>query len=155
MDFLGLNYYSVSKVLPAEVKNADGVTIQGLPIDNDDPSVPKTDLGWQIYPQGMHDLVANYWGRFHLPILITENGIADAADTKRARFLVDHVDQLLKARDEGAQVWGYTYWSLVDNFEWAKGFAPKFGLYHVDYATQTRTPKGSYRSFQGMLHNTR
>jgi beta-glucosidase len=150
-DFLGLNYYTVSQVLPDSVGNDAGVSIAGLPIDDTNPQYDHSDLGWEIYPQGMHDLVSRYWNQYHLPILITENGIADAADTKRAKFLVDHVQALLQARSEGAEIWGYTYWSLVDNFEWAKGFAPKFGLYQVDYSTETRTPTKGVDAYRAII----
>jgi beta-glucosidase len=62
---------------------------------------------------------------------------------------------VLAARQQGADVRGYFAWSLLDNFEWAEGYASRFGLVHVDYATQQRTPKPSYRAFQGLLHNSR
>jgi beta-glucosidase/6-phospho-beta-glucosidase/beta-galactosidase len=151
LDFLGLNYYSVSQVLATTISNSAGVTIKGLPVDDTNPAYDHTDLGWEIFPQGMHDLVTRYWGQYQLPILITENGIADRDDTMRAKFLVDHVQALLQARDEGAQVWGYTYWSLIDNFEWAKGLTPKFGLYGVDRTTKARTPTKGVAAYQAII----
>lgn len=151
LDFLGMNYYSLSEIVPYNIQSTSGVKLLGIPLDSDDLGYPKTDLGWTIYPRGLHDLVAQYWQTYHLPILITENGIADAEDTQRTKFLVDHVKALLQARDEGAQVMGYTYWSLVDNFEWAKGFAPKFGLYHVDYASGSRTPTKGVAAYQAII----
>lgn len=149
-DFIGLNYYSVSKVLPFTVKNAAGVSIAGLPLEDDGAAYPHSDLGWRIYPEGIHDLVARVWGTYGLPIFITENGVADSADVMRSKFLVDHVEQLMKAKSEGAQVLGYTHWSLIDNFEWAKGLAPRFGLFTVDYATQKRTPTKAVEAFKAI-----
>jgi beta-galactosidase len=122
-----------------------------VPLMPDDLGYPKSDLGWSIYPQGLHDLTMQYWTRFHLPILITENGIADTSDSQRSKFLVAHVKALLQARSEGAQVLGYTYWSLLDNFEWAKGFGPRFGLIHVDYASGTRTPTQGVAAYQAII----
>jgi beta-glucosidase len=74
---------------------------------------------------------------------VTENGIADAADAKRARFLVAHLAQLEAALASGVDVRGYFHWSLLDNFEWAEGYGPRFGLVAVDYATQARTVRPS------------
>jgi beta-glucosidase len=77
------------------------------------------------------------------PIFITENGIADAADTTRARFLLDHLAVLHRAIQEGIPVVGYCHWSLMDNFEWIEGFAPRYGLYAMDYRTRTLTLRES------------
>ena len=73
------------------------------------------------------------------PVYIAENGIADAADTKRAKYIEDHLLVLNKAIADGFDVRGYYYWSLLDNFEWAKGFNKRFGLYKVNFNTQKRT----------------
>ena len=76
-------------------------------------------------------------------------------DTRRVAFYDAHLKAVLDAQREGADVRGYFAWSLLDNYEWAEGYSSRFGIVHVDYETQQRTPKGSYRAFQGMLHNTR
>ena len=70
-------------------------------------------------------------------------------------FYDAHLKAVLDAQEQGADVRGYFAWSLLDNYEWAEGYSSRFGIVHVDYETQKRTPKGSYRAFQGMLHNTR
>ena len=76
-------------------------------------------------------------------------------DARRVAFYDGHLQAVLAAQQQGADVRGYFAWSLLDNYEWAEGYTSRFGIVHVDYETQKRTPKGSYRSFQGMLHNTR
>ena len=151
LDFMGLNYYSFSEIVPVSISNDAGVGITGFPMDGNDLGYPETDLGWPIYPQGMHDLVTQLYQQYQLPILITENGVADAADTERAKFLVQHLEALEQAQKEGVPVLGYTYWSLLDNFEWAKGFAPKFGLYHVDYGRGARTPTQGVAAYQAVI----
>jgi beta-glucosidase/6-phospho-beta-glucosidase/beta-galactosidase len=98
-----------------------------------------TDFGWEIYPQGLRE-VLTFAGTLGLPIAITENGLADAADAKRARYLYDHLRVLQSVVADGvADVRGYYHWSLTDNFEWASGYIPKFGAYAFDPATGKRT----------------
>jgi beta-glucosidase len=139
MDYIGLNYYSRDRVsfnLFSPIKATIRVT----------PRAPLSDLGWEIYPEGMYRLLMTLKS-YHLPVYITENGIADAADKKRSAFLRDHLGQMGKAMAAGADVRGYFHWSLMDNFEWAEGFAPRFGLYRVDYQTQNRTLTSAGRLF--------
>jgi len=122
-------------------------------------SLEKTEMGWEIYPKGLTDLlvrVANDYTK--LPIYVTENGMAEVEgedDPRRVTYYEDHLKAVRHARGQGADVRGYFAWSLLDNYEWAEGYNKRFGLVHVDYETQKRTPKASYRAFQGMLHNTR
>jgi beta-glucosidase len=73
------------------------------------------------------------------PLYITENGIADAQDINRAQFIVDYISQVHRAVQDGYDVRGYYYWTLMDNFEWNDGYCMKFGLFHVNFATQERT----------------
>ncbi len=81
---------------------------------------------------------------------------ARATTTRAASTYYEaHLKAVLDARAAGADVRGYFAWSLLDNYEWAEGYNKRFGIVHVDYATQNRTPKASYRAFQGMLHNTK
>lgn len=115
-DFIGINYY-----------RAVG-WVKGL---------PKSDLGWAIYPQGLYRILLDLRG-LGLPIYITENGIADEGDDHRADFIADHLAAIWRALNEGADVRGYFHWSLLDNLEWAKGFGPRFGLVEVDYKSQER-----------------
>ena len=89
------------------------------------------------------------------PIYITENGIADDSDQKRAKFIEDHLLVLNKAIADGINVKGYFYWSLIDNFEWAYGFEKRFGLYHVDYSTQERTLREGSRQYLEIIQESR
>jgi len=152
LDWAGINYYSRS-LLAAD---PDNKVFPATPVEG---SLEKTEMGWEIYPKGLTDLlvrVANdYTG---LPIYVTENGMAEVEgedDPRRVTYYEDHLKAVRDARGQGADVRGYFAWSLLDNYEWAEGYNKRFGLVHADYETQKRTPKASYRAFQGMLHNTR
>jgi beta-glucosidase len=114
----------------------------------------KNSLGWEIYPQGLHTLIKAF-SRYKLPILISENGICTDDDAERSEFIVDHLKAVAMAISEGANVIGYLYWSLLDNYEWADGFAPRFGLIEVDYITQGRKIRGSARKFEEIIKSGR
>ena len=107
-----------------------------------------------IYPQGLHILI-KVFSKYKLPILISENGICTDDDAERREFIVEHIRALAMAMKEGAAVIGYLYWSLLDNYEWADGFAPRFGLIEVDYATQERKIRGSARKFEEIIKSGR
>ncbi len=102
----------------------------------------ETDLGWEIFPEGIYHIIKRL-KKYNLPIYITENGLADKDDSKRVAFIKDHLKWIHKSIEEGADVRGYFYWSLLDNFEWDKGFWPRFGLVKVDYQTLERTVRSS------------
>ncbi len=110
------------------------------------PGLPRTDLGWEIYPRGIYNVILPL-KKYNLPIYITENGLADADDSQRERFIRDHLSCIHQAIEDGANVRGYFYWSLLDNFEWDKGFWPRFGLVGIDYTTQKRTIRESARTY--------
>ena len=147
LDFLGVNFYTRHWVstrqppLPAPAP-------QGV-----------NDMGWEIYPQALtQHLVRLTRDYMPPPMLITENGMANADvlangavdDAPRLAYLRDHLGAVAQAVALGADVRGYFYWSLLDNFEWDSGYAKRFGLFHTDYATQARTAKASahwYRAF--------
>lgn len=139
LDYIGLNYYSRSLI---DVKSW---RIRNLLLDtcrdNHHP-LAKNSLGWDIYPQGLYKLLISL-KKYNLPILITENGICTQDDNLRWDYILSHLEQLHKAIEEGVKVIGYIYWSLLDNFEWDKGFNPRFGLVHVNYQDQKRTIKES------------
>ncbi|ODT65920.1 MAG: beta-glucosidase [Pelagibacterium sp. SCN 63-23] len=151
LDWLGINYYTRGLYTASSQK--------GRPVEQVAGPLEKTEMGWEIYPQGLTDLlvrVANDYTK--IPVYVTENGMAEvegADDPRRVRYYEDHLKAVLAARAAGADVRGYFAWSLLDNYEWAEGYRKRFGLVHVDYATQRRTPKASYRAFQGLLHNSR
>ncbi len=132
LDWIGLNYYTRWGVrMFARVPH---VARRGAPV---------TDLGWEIHPRGFEDAIVRAFVATGVPVLVTENGFADAADAFRPRALVEHVLHMGRAMDRGAAVLGYLHWSLLDNFEWADGFEGRFGLYRVDFdapgKTRTRT----------------
>jgi beta-glucosidase len=111
----------------------------------------RTGLGWPIEPAGLHATLTGLRSRYPdlPPIYITENGCAypdevGVDDLDRIAFIEAHLDATAKAIADGVDVRGYFHWSLLDNFEWARGYAPRFGLVHVDYETQVRTPKASF-----------
>lgn len=140
LDFFGVNYYSRAHMRcpgrtrwPADFAYFDR-TGRGL-----------TDNGWEIVPESLPGLLkeASVLG---LPLVITENGLADADDSRRPSFLVEHFGALRLAG--GAPVAGYFHWSLLDNYEWLDGYGPKFGLYEVDRATFERRPRASVEVFR-------
>jgi beta-glucosidase len=144
LDYLGVNYYGVALV-EAFAPGTPPPLVGNLLLADLGPHgfvTPVNDLGWAIYPTGFRPVLeeARAYG---LPILITENGIADADDNQRPRFLVDHLHELAMAIAAGIDVRGYYHWTLVDNFEWAAGFCAKFGLAGFDPTTRTRTARPS------------
>jgi beta-glucosidase len=137
-DFLGINYYTRFR-LRFSLRDVGHVQ-QVL----DAPPERVTDMGWEIFPGGLAESLRMAAAWTAKPIYITENGLADDGDTKRAAFFRDHLRVLSETRKSGIDVRGYFCWSLMDNFEWAHGYSKRFGLYHVDFATQQRTlRKGS------------
>ena len=156
LDFLGLNYY-----LRSNVRSDGGHGFVEAPL----PGVERTQMGWEVYPQGLEDLLRGFKARYANlpPIVITENGmasddrVADGAvdDAQRVAYLNRHFAAVARAIAAGVDVRGYFVWSLMDNFEWAFGYERRFGLVHVDYATQRRTLKKSARLLQAFLsHRT-
>jgi beta-glucosidase len=109
-------------------------------------TLPKNSLGWDIYPRGLYDILMMY-KKYGLPFIILENGISTDDDAQRWSFIRDHLFNLHRAIDNGADVLGYIHWSLLDNFEWDKGFSPRFGLIEVDYSTYKRSIRESARKF--------
>ena len=140
-DYIGINYYSAltasARGLVLPVVNAS-IRQDRLLTDR-----PKTDFFWDIHPDGLRSCLRDL-KPYHLPVVITENGIADSRDVNRARFVLEHLFALGKSmKDDGLDIRGYFYWSLLDNFEWASGFCPRFGLYSVDRSTAARTQRPS------------
>ena len=118
----------------------------------------KSDMGWDMTPSSMLWILRTFSERYpHMPIYVTESGLADAAqpDSRRMRYLAGVLQAVRTAMDEGADIRGYTYWSLLDNFEWAEGFRPRFGLAHTDYETQARTLRPSCEMLRGVISRQR
>jgi beta-glucosidase len=125
-DYVGINYYTRFMV-----------RAHGRPSHVARRGSAMTDIGWEIHPEGFERAIRRA-GRAGLPVVVTENGFADAADSFRSRALVDYLRHMAKAMAEGVRVAGYFHWSLMDNFEWAEGFAGRFGLYAVDFSDPSR-----------------
>ena len=137
-DFFGINYYT-RDLVRFSARHASELFIGRAVSRGADVS----DLGWEIYPEGLGALVRRWARRSGLPVFITENGIADHRDAKRAAFLHAHLAEIERAIGDGVDVRGYFHWSLLDNFEWAEGYGPRFGLFDVDCATRDRRPRPS------------
>src|SRR5262249_28731701 len=123
-DYLGVNYYTRELVI-GHLFGPDHYLPAAM------PDRPRSDMGWEIYPEGLYRLLVRYKAR-GWPLLVTENGVADASGERRPGFLRAHLYALDRARAEGANVIGYIYWSLIDNFEWSHGYRGRFGLYTID-----------------------
>ena len=147
LDFLGINYYTravVSAATPWDVHSS------GREI---------TDMGWEVYPEGLTELLLRVHHDYPVPpLFVTENGGAfkdvltggRIDDHQRTDYIARHIAAVANAMRQGVRMGGYMVWSLMDNFEWASGYDKRFGIVHVDYATQVRTLKDSalwYRSF--------
>lgn len=149
LDWLGINYYTRALHFHAPGSGVFGIGQRRGALETN-------DLGWEIYPSGLADILVRAARDYtKVPIYVTENGMSEDDDTRRIAYYDAHLQAVLDAQAQGADIRGYFAWSLLDNFEWAEGYTSRFGLVHTDYATQERTPKGSYRAFQGLLHNTR
>jgi beta-glucosidase len=142
LDFVGVNYYSRLHVeCPAPTRVLSRFSYR------DPRSRGLTDNGWEVSPESFGPLLREA-GALGLPVLVTENGLADGDDALRSAFLRSHVAALLEAEREGLRVAGYLHWSLVDNFEWLDGYGPKFGLYALDRETLERRPRPSVDVFR-------
>jgi beta-glucosidase len=121
-----------------------------------------TEMGWEVWPENIYHLLKKFAAYSGVKrIIVTENGAAfpdklegeQVHDPQRIQFIQDHLAQVLRAKQEGVPVEGYFYWSLLDNFEWAEGYRPRFGLVYVDYPTQKRVLKDSGKWFREFLAN--
>lgn len=169
IDVLGINYYSTNLLAMSdrpqfpqsmEASTAPGASdVDWLPTEG-----PHTDMGWNIDPDGLHDLLVRVHDNYpEVPLMVTENGMAckdqlvvnddgskSVHDADRIDYLQHHLAAARRAMSEGVPLTGYFVWSLLDNFEWYFGYAKRFGITYVDYATQERIPKDSflwYRDF--------
>ncbi|HMA28738.1 MAG TPA: family 1 glycosylhydrolase [Thermoanaerobaculia bacterium] len=142
LDLVGVNYYSRLHVrFPTANRILTGFSYR------DRHGRGLTDNGWEIAPASFAGLLVDA-GRFGLPVLVTENGVADGADVLRPAFLRSHLAALAEAEAAGVPVAGYLHWSLLDNFEWLDGYGPKFGLFAVDPETFERRPRPSAEVFR-------
>ena len=141
-DFLGINYYTRVFVKYArpfpEISYGTG---------------EKTDMGYEFYPQGLGRFIEKSFKRYGLPILVTENGIADSTDEKRWRYISRALTSVNKAIMKGVPVKGYMYWSLMDNFEWKEGYSMKFGMYETDFESLKLLPRSSAEKYAEVIKN--
>jgi beta-glucosidase len=147
LDWLGINYYTRRRLL-------DDPSLPWPHQRDAEAVLPVTDMGWEIYPDGLRELLVRVDRDYTrgLPIYVTENGMANddriengaVYDPQRIDFLDRHFAAVRQAIAAGVPVRGYFVWSLLDNYEWALGYSKRFGMVHVDYATQKRTPKASF-----------
>jgi beta-glucosidase len=147
VSWLGINYYTRKLIGPAPGPWPALREVEG--------PLPKTDMGWEIYPEGLHGFLRRVAATAPgLPIVVTENGMAtdvSPEDPARIAYLEAHVAAARRAITEGVPLRGYFVWSLLDNYEWALGFEKRFGLVHVDFATLARTPKASWHALRAAL----
>ncbi len=154
IDWLGVNYYTRGLYLPDATMPWPSIR----PVAGD---LPKTQMGWEIFPDGLHHFLTrmakDYVG--DLPLYVTENGMAwddriengAVYDPERTAFVSDHFLAAKRAIADGANVKGFFYWSLLDNYEWSFGYEKRFGIVHVDFETLKRTPKASYHALKAAL----
>lgn len=150
LDFVGVNVYQPF---------ADGSW--GNKPAEEIPDDKKTSMGWVIDGRVLYYTIKFFYERYGLPVLVTENGMADndvvvngeVKDDKRIKFINDYLSSVKRAVSEGIPVMGYQYWSLMDNFEWAEGYGPRFGLVYVDYKTQKRTLKNSAYHYKKIIES--
>ncbi len=175
LDVLGVNYYSTTLVraadpgAPRSSADGHGASEHSPWVGADDVDFlpqpgPHTAMGWNIDPSGLTELLVRLHREYPAqPLMITENGAAfdDVVgpdglvhDDARVDYLRRHVAALADARAAGVDVRGYFVWSLLDNFEWAEGYTKRFGLVHVDFATQRRTPKSSYAWYRDLVRRS-
>lgn len=152
LDFLGVNYYSRTVV------SADG------PVDAGSLGHALTEMGWEVYPEGLTELLQRLHADYPVPPLyVTENGGAfqdqhigeRVADPERCDYIARHIEAVAQAIRRGVPMAGYMVWSLLDNFEWASGYEKRFGIVHVDYRTQQRTCKDSALWYRDFLRSLR
>ncbi|MCB2111207.1 MAG: beta-glucosidase [Defluviimonas sp.] len=152
LDWVGANYYTRKLIAP---DTGPWPALREVP-----GPLPKTDMGWEIFPEGLGHFLVRL-ARDHsgpLPIYVTENGMASAGqggdpaqDPERTAYLEAHLEEVRRAIAAGVPVAGYVVWSLLDNYEWAAGYDKRFGLVHVDFETMERRPKASYRALARAL----
>lgn len=151
LDFLGVNYYTRSVVHAGP--DGEPVTVQGTDVE-------RTGMGWEVYPDGLYELLVRLHASYHLPPLyVTENGAAypdsrtngNVPDPDRISYIDRHLHAIRRALGEGVPVRGYFLWSLLDNFEWSQGYSQRFGIVYVDYETLERIPKASYYWYRDLI----
>ena len=138
LDFIGVNYYFSILHHFGKIKKTGR---------------PESDINWELHPEGLYHILCTL-REYHIPIYITEHGLADHNDTQRSWYIRESLHSMEKAILEGIDVRGYFHWSFLDNFEWHKGFWPRFGLVEIDYHTLQRKPRSSFYSYKKIIKNS-
>jgi beta-glucosidase len=138
LDYIGVNYYTTD-LARFDIRSPRTLFVQQVT----DPSLPYSAFNWSIDAPAMRRALMALWQEFRLPLLITENGVADENDELRPAYISGHMNAVVDAMEDGADVRGYLHWTAWDNFEWAEGYSKRFGLFAVDRETQERTAKPS------------
>ncbi|HEY9842985.1 MAG: family 1 glycosylhydrolase [Candidatus Sericytochromatia bacterium] len=141
LDYLGFNYFTKE---PACLRSAASFLLGA-------GKAGFSDLGWAIRPDGLYQVAKALYQRYRLPLIVTENGVADAQDVMRAEFLVAHLRELKKLEAEGVPLQGYFHWSLADNYEWGVGFKAKFGIFSHCQLSNQLLPKRSARVYASII----
>ncbi len=145
LDWVGLNYYT-RFLYTADPK------VPVFPFTQARGPLEKTNVGWEIIPEALTEFLVRISQRYPgLPIYVTENGASETDEAKRISFFDRHFAAMIEAKKQGVDLRGYIAWTLIDNFEWAEGFTPKFGIVGMDPKTLERQPKASYDAFKAML----
>ena len=152
LDFLGVNYYT-RNIVRRHPAGGDPVVVEVEGTEH-------TGMGWEVYPDGLYELLVRLRDDYELPpVYVTENGAAFAdqrsngsvPDPQRASYVERHLRSIARAVEDGVPVRGYFLWSLLDNFEWALGYSQRFGIVYVDFETLERVPKSSYRWYRDLI----
>ena len=172
LDVLGINYYSSGLVTMSgrpQFPQSTGPSTAPGASDVDWLPTPgeHTDMGWNIDPKGLYDLLMRVHNDYpEIPLMVTENGIAVEGgdrvvaeadgtkavhDPKRIDYLKRHFEAALKAIEDGVDLRGYFVWSMLDNFEWAFGYTKRFGIVYTDYETEERIPKDSFKWYKQLI----
>ena len=146
LDFIGLNYYSRMHV-KGQINQKEPFLIKTLKKDI------QTDMDYPMYGEGLYRALHTI-SSLEVPIYITENGLADSSDKIRPTFIKRYLYAASEALKDGLDIRGYFYWTLMDNFEWAKGYDMKFGLYKVDFNTQKRTLREGSKAFIEIINRS-
>jgi beta-glucosidase/6-phospho-beta-glucosidase/beta-galactosidase len=161
LDFLGVQYYTrmgvtgspglLPKVMATPCDAEDLASACVAPLD---PSFLVPTMKYEHWPEGLYHRLAAYGGRYPgLPLVVTESGIATTLGTRRSEAIVRALEQVKRAQQAGIDVRGYYHWSLLDNFEWMNGYAPRFGLFSVDYGSQARTATSAVDLYKTIVHD--
>ena len=159
MDFIGIQNYTRELVTHSSFMPF----LKAKIVKADKRNVETTLMNWEVYPEAMYHVLKKFGAYKNIPqLIVTENGAAfkdeitggKIEDHKRTQFIIDNLAQLLQAKKEGVKVNGYFIWTLLDNFEWAEGYYPKFGLVYVNFESQKRIIKSSGHWYRNFLNET-